>query len=59
MKTTKKLHIGLQETIKATKIANREVSLENATGFVAINKSHKSIKDYTRSPKHKKNLLFF
>ena len=54
---TQKLHIGLKETIKGTKIANREVSLENSTGFVAIHKSHKSIKDYTRTTKHKKNLL--
>ena len=50
---SKKLHIGIDETIKATKIANREMQLENVTGFVAVHKTHKSIKDYTRSPKHK------
>lgn len=54
----KKLHIGINETIKAGKIANREISLENATGFVAIHKAHKSIKDYTRNPKHKNRLDF-
>lgn len=54
----KKLHIGINETIKATKIADREIFLENATGFVAIHKTHKTIKDYTRNPKHKNRIDF-
>lgn len=39
------------------KKASREMELENATGWVAKHKVHKSEKDYNRKPKHK-NLVF-
>ena len=39
------------------KKASREMELENATGWVAKHKVHKSAKDFKRNPKHK-NLVF-
>jgi hypothetical protein len=39
------------------KKASREMELENATGWVAKHKVHKSAKDYSRNAKHK-NLTF-
>ena len=32
--------------------------LTNSTGWVAVRKAHKSVKDYTRKPKHKKDHSF-
>lgn len=54
-----KLHIGINETLKANKIANRDIFLENSTGFISIHKAHKSAKDYTRNNKHKNRVDFF
>lgn len=39
--------------MNAYKKASREMELENATGWVAKHKVHKSEKDYNRKPKHK------
>lgn len=38
---------------KADRKASREIELENATGWTAKNKAHKSAKTYTRKAKHK------
>jgi hypothetical protein len=34
------------------------MNLDNATGWNSVSKSHKSVKDYTRKPKHKKTYSF-
>jgi len=50
------LHIGKftkEDSLKASRKASREVSLENSTGWISTHKAHKSAKDYTRKPKHK------
>lgn len=51
-----KIHLGKftkEDAMKANKKASREMSLENSTGWVSVHKKHKSIKDYTRNPKHR------
>lgn len=45
------------DIIKANRKASRDESIELNTGWVAVSKSHKSIKDYKRNPKHKKDYL--
>lgn len=55
-----KINIGkftLADTIKANKKASREMSLENATGWVSIHKVHKSEKNYSRKTKHKASYI--
>jgi hypothetical protein len=52
-----KIKIGTitrDEILTVYKKASREMELENATGWVAKHKVHKSVKDYKRNPKHKK-----
>ena len=34
------------------------MELANSTGWVSVRKAHKSVKDYTRKPKHKKDYSF-
>ena len=46
------------DIMKANKKASREMNLDNATGWNSVSKSHKSVKDYTRKPKHKKTYSF-
>ena len=56
-----KIHIGTftkEDTLKASRKASREISLENSTGWVSTHKVHKSLKDYKRNPKHKKTYSF-
>ena len=51
-----KIHLGKftkEDAMKANKMASREMSLENSTGWVSVLKKHKSVKDYTRKPKHR------
>lgn len=51
-----KIHLGKftqEDDMKANRKASREMNLENSTGWVSTHKAHKSIKDYTRKPKHK------
>ena len=51
-----KIHLGKftqEDAMKANRKASREMNLENSTGWVSTHKAHKSIKDYTRKPKHK------
>lgn len=43
--------------VKANSAISRKIELENNTGWVSVTKSHKSVKDYNRKPKHK-NLEF-
>jgi hypothetical protein len=43
-----------EDALKANRAAGREIDLINSTGWVAVRKAHKSVKDYTRNPKHKK-----
>jgi hypothetical protein len=42
-----------EDSLKASRKASREMSLENSTGWISTHKAHKSIKDYTRKSKHK------
>ncbi len=54
------LHIGkftVQDSMKASRKASREISLENSTGWVSTHKVHKSAKNYTRKSKHKLSYL--
>jgi len=43
-----------EQAMVAARKAGREIDLENSIGWVAVRKAHKSVKDYTRKPKHKK-----
>lgn len=55
------IHIGKftkQDSLKASRKASREISLENSTGWISTHKTHKSIKDYTRKTKYKKDYSF-
>jgi len=47
MKITKK------DYIKAIRKANREIDLENSSGWTSVDKVHKSKKTYNRKKKHK------
>lgn len=47
-----------KHAMKASRMASREMELENSAGWVAVHKTHKSVKDYTRKPKHKKDYSF-
>lgn len=61
MKTKGIIKIGKftrEDSLKANRVASREIELTNSTGWVAVRKAHKSIKDYTRKPKHKKNYSY-
>ncbi len=49
--------IKQDQILTVYKKASREMELENATGWVAKHKVHKSAKDYKRNSKHK-NLVF-
>ena len=40
--------------IRVNRKLNRDESLIDSTGWVSVNKRHKSKKDYTRKDKHKK-----
>lgn len=42
------------KVLKANRKGSREAELENSTGWVAVNKVHKSKKLYNRKNKHKK-----
>ena len=46
-----------EDALKACRAAGREMDLVNSTGWVAVRKAHKSVKDYTRNPKHKKKFM--
>lgn len=57
---TGKIHLGTftkLDSLKASKKASREMELQNSTGWVSKHKVHKSIKDYTRKPKHKDSYI--
>jgi hypothetical protein len=47
-----------EDALKACRMASREMDLVNSTGWVSVRKPHKSVKDYTRNPKHKKSYSF-
>ena len=47
-----------EDAMRANRMAGREIDLVNSTGWVSVCKPHKSIKDYTRKPKHKKGHSF-
>ena len=47
-----------EDALKANRAAGREIDLVNSTGWVSVHKAHKSVKDYTRNPKHKKSYSF-
>ena len=53
---TGKVNIGKwtkEDELKVSRKVNREMELQNSTGWVAKHKVHKSAKDYTRKSKHK------
>lgn len=53
---TGKIHLGTftkEDSLKASRKASREIELQNATGWIAKHKVHKSAKDYNRKEKHK------
>ena len=57
MKNNKIINIGTftkEDALKAFRVAGREMDLANSTGWISVCKPHKSLKDYTRKPKHKK-----
>jgi hypothetical protein len=61
MKNGKIINLGKftkEDALKANRAAGREIDLVNSTGWVATHKAHKSVKDYTRNPKHKKSYSF-
>jgi hypothetical protein len=45
--------ITQSDIIKFNRIASREMSLENSTGWISVNKIFKSKKTYSRKQKHK------
>lgn len=50
MKSNKKiLHIGINDFIKAIKIADRELEQEDSTGFISKSKIFKNKKKYKRN----------
>jgi hypothetical protein len=58
---TGKIIIGkvtFEDIMTANRKASREMNLDNATGWNSVSKSHKSVKDYTIKPKHKKTYSF-
>jgi hypothetical protein len=58
MKNGKIINLGKftkEDALKACRAAGREMDLVNSTGWVAVRKAHKSVKDYTRKPKYKKD----
>lgn len=48
-----KLHIGINDFIKAIKIADRELEQEDSTGFISKSKIFKNKKKYNRKNKIK------
>ena len=48
----KKTKIDLEDYIKANRKGSRDAELEVTTGFVSLNKTHKSKKSYSRKRKH-------
>jgi hypothetical protein len=53
MKTIGK--ITKEQIIKSRKKASREMEVENSIGWTATHKAHKTLKDYQRKPKYKKD----
>ena len=47
--------ITKEQIIKSRKRKSRELEIENSIGWSATHKVHKTIKDYTRKPKYKKD----
>jgi phosphoribosylcarboxyaminoimidazole (NCAIR) mutase len=61
MKLKGKITLGKftkEDARKAARKAGREMDLEYSAGWVSTHKAHKSLKDYTRKPKHKKDYSF-
>lgn len=55
---TGKIYLGKftkEDSLKASRKASREMELQNSTGWVSKHKVHKSLKDYKRNSKHKKD----
>ena len=43
------------QIIKSRKKASRDMEVQNSIGWTATHKVHKTLKDYTRKPKYKKD----
>ena len=48
MKKKQNGHVTMTDYVKAMKRANRELELQNSTGFKAVTRIHKSKKAYNR-----------
>jgi len=59
MKTGKIIigRITTEDYIKSNRKASREIEIEIMGGWASKHKAHKSVKSYTRKPKHK-NLFY-
>jgi hypothetical protein len=47
--------ITKEQIIKSRKKASREIEVQNSIGWTATHKVHKTVKNYTRKPKYKKD----
>jgi hypothetical protein len=57
MKKMKPIKISAETLRKIEKTAHRKALIEAGLYNRFTNKVHKGVKDYTRNPKHKKNIL--
>jgi len=57
MKKMEKIHIDAETLRKIDKAAHRKALIEAGMYNRPAHKVHKSVKDYTRKVKHKKNFL--
>lgn len=57
MKNIKSIKISAETIRKIEKTVYRTVLIENGSYKFPTSKSHKSVKDYTRTPKHKKGFF--
>ena len=44
-----------EQIIKSRKKTSRDMEVQNSIGWTATHKVHKTLKDYTRKPKYKKD----
>lgn len=56
MAKNKKMKITAEQIYNIERTARRQADIELGVPFFK-HKAHKSVKDYTRKPKHKKNYL--
>jgi hypothetical protein len=47
--------ITKEQIIKSRKKTSREIEVQNSIGWTSTHKVHKTVKNYTRKPKYKKD----